>query len=395
MVTQIEVFSLFLAGFFMVDRLIKVGTLLNFFGRTPPPVPQNWPTISMIQPITRGVTNLEENLRSRLRLDYPAILQHIFICDVGDRSAQGICLKLQQEYPSARILILRVEPDQDSIAFKISKLNAALEYAESEVLCFIDDDIAPPADALQQMIPYLLQPGVGATFGLACAASWNQIWSSLMSAFVNTNALMSYIPIAYFTEPFTITGHLFALSRENFEAAGGFKNMDPLNRFDDDHELARRLNAIGLKCVQTPVIYKVFNELFSWREYANQIKRWFVFPRQALFPYLSGKQQVISGALSVGLFIPSLSALLALFFPSPVTVIALVSILVIYLSAYGFCEICYLKQGIPLVRSPLLLVVALVTPLQILWALWVGNNEIIWRGQRLQIQPGGYFKVIE
>lgn len=388
-----EKISFFLILYFLGDRLLKLATVIHFFHRSTPPIPTKYPTISLIQPITSGVANLSKNLHSRFHLDYPADIQHILICDILDTESQSICQEVKDFYPTARIFILKVEADKGIIASKITKMKAAIVIAEGDILCFIDDDIALPSNAMQQMMPYLLQPGVGATFGLACAVSWNTIWSSLMSYFVNSNALISYIPISYFTEPFTITGHLFAITRANLDASGGWENME--SRFDDDHELARRLKAIGLKSVQTPVIYKVSNEFFSFAAYANQIKRWFVMPRQAMVDYLSLKDTLISYSLSCGLFIPSLAAILALIFPSSITIFSLLTILLIYLAVYAICSYFYLPESMPLQRIILLPIVAIVTPIQIFWALLFGNNEITWRGQRLRIEKGGNFQVIE
>lgn len=388
-----EKITIFLALYFLFDRLLKLATVIHFFHRSTPPTPTNYPTISLIQPITNGATNIETNLHSRFHLDYPATIQHILICDILDIESQTICQQFKHSYPSANISILTVEADKGIIASKITKMKAAITIAKSDILCFIDDDIALHPNTMQQMIPYLLQPGVGATFGLACAVSWNTIWSSLMSYFVNSNALISYIPISYFTQPFTITGHLFAITRANFHAAGGWENME--NRFDDDHELARRLKAIELKSVQTPVIYKVSNQFFSFAAYANQIKRWFVMPRQAMVQYLSPKDTLISYTLSCGLFIPSLSAILALIFPSSITLFSLLTILLIYLTVYAICSYFYLPESTPLQTIILLPIVAIITPIQIFWALLFANNDITWRGQRWRTQKGGKFQLIE
>ena len=48
---------------------------------------------------------------------------------------------------------------------------------------------------------------------------------SAISSFVNANALLSYIPLTYLTEPFTITGHCYALRRAIFDAVGGLEDM--------------------------------------------------------------------------------------------------------------------------------------------------------------------------
>lgn len=386
-----EKISEFLACYFTLIRLFKAGTVIHFFQRSEPMMTQEWPAISLIQPITRGAANLEHNLKARLHLDYPAALQHILVCDAANPEIQLLCQGLQTDAPLAKITVLTVEPERGEIASKIVKLNTALAVAEGKVLCFIDDDIAPRSTALKQMIPYLLRPGVGATFGLACAGSWNTIWSSLMSSFVNLNALMSYIPISYLTEPFTITGHIFAVTRQNFEAAGGFQGM--AGRVDDDHELARRLQAIQLKSVQTPVIYDIYNEFFSWQEYENQMKRWFIIPRQTMLPYLSGKQTFISGSLSLDLWIPPLVTLLALLFPSPITWLSWVMVLGGCLG--GFAISCfYLKISRPVWQSLWVPAIAILSPIQILLAL-LGNNEIVWRGQNLRLEKGGVFQVLK
>ncbi len=388
-----ENISIFLALFFSLDRLIKLRTVIHFFNRTAPNPPALWPTISLIQPITRGATNLEGNLHACFNLDYPIQIQHILVCDAADTQSQSICWELQDYHTSLNISVYLVEPDGTAIASKITKMNQGLAHARGEVLGFIDDDIAPKPNAMTQMIPYLLQPGVGAAFGLPCAVRWNTIWSSLMSIFINGNALISYIPLTYLTEPFTITPHIFTISRHNFDDAGGFEGMS--GRIDDDHELARRLAAIRLKSVQTPVIYRVSNELVSFSEYTNQIKRWFAIPRQCMMPYLSLKQKTISSGLSLGLFIPSVVWLLTLIFPSTTTIICLVSILLVHLGVYVFCSSLYLKPLMPMSQIPLVPIAGAIAPLQMLWALLLGDNDIVWREQHLRLETGGKFQLIE
>ena len=388
-----DILSTLLVFIFILDRGLKLGAVLHFFRRPRPQALAAWPTISLIQPITQGAANLEANLESRLTLDYPASLQHIWVCDVADERMQRRCRKVQQRYPSANIEIVLANPDGVNLASKVAKLHAGLLSATAKVLCFIDDDIALKPDALRQMMPYLEQTEVGAAFGLACAVSWGSYWSSLMSVFVNSQALLSYIPLIYLTDPFTITGHFFAIARRDFDAAKGLVGVS--RRIDDDHELARRLQAIGLKAVQTPVIYQVSNEFATFRAYADQLKRWFIFPRQAMAPFLSIYQKTVAGGLSVGLFLTPLLALIALSFPSVTTLLALGLALSVYSAGYIFCNRVYLGQPVALRQLLLVPWVALLTPLQVLWALLVPNTAIVWRGQRLKIERGGSFQILE
>ena len=81
-------------------------------------------------------------------------------------------------------------------------------------------------------------------------------------------------------------------------------------RFDDDHELARRIQRYGLDNVQTPVIYDVDNYLSTLDGYTNQMRRWFIIPRQTMAPFLTPYQQFVSLLGSAGNLIPPLLALL-------------------------------------------------------------------------------------
>jgi ceramide glucosyltransferase len=382
-----------LLALFVLDRLLKLTAVIHFFRfrRTPPRAPQSWPSVTLLQPITRGVSGLPNNLRSRAVLDYPGEIQYLFICDAHDREAQAVCAALLAEFPMLEAEIVLVEAKEDAVASKIEKLLAALPRAAGEVFWFIDDDIALRPLALRIMIPPLFQPGVGTVFGLACYTNWRTIWSSLMSIFVNANALLSYIPATYLTEPFTITGHCFALRREVFQRAGGFDGLE--RRVDDDHELARRVRKIGLRSVQTPMIYDVDNHFNSWHAYTKQMKRWFIFPRQTLAPFLTPWEQVVTFLGSIGQLFPCLLALLFICTLKGSAFRALATSLGCFGAIYALCELCYLKRRTPLRRWPLLPIVALLSPVQILWAL-LSNEEIEWRGQRLRIHVGGEMEVL-
>lgn len=61
---------------FGLDRVLKHLAVWHFFRRPQPEQPSAWPTVTLLQPITRGASNLATSLRTRARLDYPATIQH-------------------------------------------------------------------------------------------------------------------------------------------------------------------------------------------------------------------------------------------------------------------------------------------------------------------------------
>jgi len=388
----LDLFARALTALFALDRLVKLAAAAHFFRREPPPAPAIVPSLTLIQPVTRGAADLRGALAARLALDYSAPVQHLVICDAADGESQAVCRELlaAQRAPWGELVL--VEEPGLQVATKVTKLRAALPLARGEVLCFVDDDVLLRPGSLQVLLRYLLVPDVGAVFGLACYVNWRNLPSSLMSAFVNANALLSYIPISYLTEPFTITGHCFALRRDVFERIGGLEGME--GRIDDDHELARRCRRAGLRLVQTPLVYDVINDLPTLHAYAIQMRRWFVFPKQAMLPLMSGRDRALTLLSSLGNFIPGLLALLALLIGRRAALQGALASLGLFSAAYLWCERRYLGRITPGRSWPLLPLVATLAPFQALWALW-GGDEVVWRGQRLRVQRGGRVEASE
>lgn len=381
-----------LAGGYLIDRLTKLALLAHAFGQPPPAKSGQWPTVSLAQPITRGVCDLRANLLARLQLDYPAEVQHLWACDASDHEALTICRNLIAEHPTSNIHLVTVGEPNGGIATKIIKLQAILPTATGDVIGFVDDDVAPRTDALRRLVPQLDRKGVGAAFGLPCYTNWRTPWSSLMSGFVNANMAGSFIALAYLTNPFRITGHIALFRRDAFTQAGGLNGME--QQIDDDFELARRLQHHGYRAVQAPVVYDISNDLPSLRAYHRQLTRWFVLPGQSMFPSLTPRQRNIA-FLTAGpaLVIPPTLLILALLGRRRSSWSALAVTLGTFGASYAITERRYLHGRMPSRRWPLLPILALLTPAHAL-ATMASRNEVEWRGQRLRITRDGRYEVL-
>ncbi|CAA9579734.1 MAG: hypothetical protein AVDCRST_MAG18-2965 [uncultured Thermomicrobiales bacterium] len=376
-----------LLALFAADRALKLAAVAHFFRRPAPPDNGVWPSVTLVQPITRAAHDHAPILAARRALTYPGAVQHLPVCDRADLASQERCRAIL----GADVAIVLADPDGGVIATKLAKLRAGLPQGRGEIVCFVDDDVTLPPEALQVLVAPLAKPEVGATFGLARYIAWETIPSSLMSLFVNVNALLSYLPLTYLTEPFTITGHCFALRGATLAAVGGFG--EELDRIDDDHELARRVRAHGLRIVQTPLIYDVTNPLDSFAAYRAQLRRWFIFPRQAMLPYLRVKERALVGLGSVGGLPPALLLLLALLTRRRVATSAYLLALALAAAVQVRIERAYLGSATPPRRRALLPFVVTVTPAHVL-ALLFARPIVEWRGQRLHIYRGGKFSVL-
>ncbi|NTU79025.1 MAG: glycosyltransferase [Chloroflexales bacterium] len=380
-----------LALLYGLDRLLKLLAVFTFFRRRPPLAPETWPAVTLICPITRSPNDLRRALAARAQIDYPGPQRCLLICDAADAGAQALCRELMAAHPAWPAELLVVEADAGAVASKVAKQCAALPRSDGDVLCFVDDDVVLRPDALRVLVPYALGPGVGAAFGLACYTAWGTLAESLMSGFVNTSALLSYVPLTFLVEPFTITGHCFAMARERFDAVGGLGGM--AGRLDDDHELARRVRRHGLRNVQTPLIYDVENRLGALADYHNQMRRWMLIPRQTMLPWLDSRERGALMLSSTGALLPPLLALLALAGRRPAALAALSLSVGSFAGAYVLIERGYLQRPMPARRWPLLPLLACATPIHVALAA-LGDETVRWRGQRLRIERGGRFTVV-
>ncbi|MBA3825537.1 MAG: glycosyltransferase [Ktedonobacterales bacterium] len=381
-----------LAAAFALDRALKLVAVERAFHRPAPVPPDEWPTVTLLQPITRGVPDLRANLAARARLAYPAPIQHLFICDAADAPAQAACQDLLVAHPTLNGQIITVTHPGAAIAPKIPKLSAGLPLATGTVLCLLDDDVAPRPDALQRLIPYLSLPAVGVVFGLPNNAGWHTLWSGMLSGFTNANMPLSFIALAALTEPFRITGHMAAYSRVAFVAVGGLAGL--AQSIDDDFELGRRLHAHGYHTIQAPVVYDIVNDLPTARAYHRQLHRWFVLPRHAMLPHLTPRQRFISLAVSgPTLAIPGLVLAVALAHPRRATWAALGTVLGTFAATYALTQHRYLRGHTPWHGWLLLPAFAIATPLHALATLLL-RSEIEWRGQRLRLCRDGTYEVM-
>ena len=106
-----------LALFLVVDRLIKFAAVVHFFRQAPPPTPSppftqpsptalpasEWPSVTMLSPITCGVADLTYVLRCRGQLAYAGSVQHLLICDAADQASLAICHAWAQENSHLKI----------------------------------------------------------------------------------------------------------------------------------------------------------------------------------------------------------------------------------------------------------------------------------------------------
>ncbi len=382
--------ALGLGALYLADRAAKLTLLSRFFSRSAPREPAAWPSVTILEPVTRGSGGLSTNLEARTGLDYPARVRHVLICDADDLASRAKCHRMIAAHPELDICLVLVEGDPGTPAPKLVKLQAGMPHATGDILCLMDDDVAPRPDALRLLVAQLGQPGVGASYGLARSANWDNLWSSLLSSYVNAFTLETFITWEALCGVVRVVGQMSCYWQRPFVAAGGFDGLE--GYLDDDFVLAQRLRGANLRAVQAPVVYDVDDGAATLREYLGKFQRWIVLPRQAMEPFLSRRQRVAAFlATPATILLPSILGGLALTTRRRGPVLALVASLSAFAVAQQVEYACFLGRRMSLRQMLPLAYTALVTPIHAALALLTGD-EVEWRGQRLRVYKDGRFE---
>ncbi|MGE5335365.1 MAG: glycosyltransferase [Nitrososphaerota archaeon] len=385
----------------IADRLMKLGLVSHYFSRRRQLAePASWPSVTILQPITRGVAALRANLDARARLDYPARVQHILLCDASDTDSLAICADAAAAHPELDMRVVRIAASDEAergratvqSATKLVKLQAGLPYAMGDVLCLMDDDVAPRPYGLRRLVTYLMEPDVGASFGLTCYTNFGNLWSSLLSAYVNVYNVEFYVAWTDLCGPVRVVGQMACYWRKPFIAAGGFEGLEGF--IDDDFALGQRLRTGGLRPVQAPVVYDVNDPVESWQGYAKKFKRWIILPRHGMEPFLTRWQRFAAFlAAPATILLPSALGAVALVSRRRIPLFALAATLGTFVATNTVIHRRFLGFSLPWRRWPAVVYAALVTPVHAALMVLAGH-EIEWRGQRMRLTSDGRFKRI-
>ena len=378
-----------LGALLLAERLWKHLLIVRFFRRSEPSAPDATRRISILQPVVSGDPHLEAVLEASLLARTRHRHETLWLLDEGDPRAIELCHALAARHPELQIRVLLVPPPPQSASPKMWKLLAGAKQASGDVLCVLDDDTQLPDDAFEPCLAHLAQPGVGLAFGLPCYASFENLWSGLVSCFVNRNALPTYAPYTALVEPFTINGMFYVLERSTYDSIGGFAGLE--RWATDDFAVAQHVRKHGLRLAQTQLRHVIRTHVEGPRHYLRLLQRWFVFPRETLFRGLRWSELAVVYLLA---FAPAVGPLVFLAGTFVAPSAALFAVFALYLLhdviLFGHMNVAYLGRATPWRWLPVVLLADLLLPFQVLVALG-SPQRVNWRGNVMQIQRGGTF----
>ena len=116
------------------------------------------PSVTIIIAAYNEAAHIEQTVRNKLELNYPAEKLEIIVVSDGSEDSTD---EIVQKFPVDQVRLIRQQPR----AGKTSALNLAVEQAVGEILVFSDANSLYAADALQQLLPNFSDQNVGYVTG--------------------------------------------------------------------------------------------------------------------------------------------------------------------------------------------------------------------------------------
>ena len=238
---------------------------------------------SIIQPILSGDISLEKNLTENLsNLQYA---QFIWLIDKNDTEAHKITDNILTKNTEnlERLKIIEIDTIPAGVNPKVYKMNYAVPFLKKYTIV-LDDDTVIESRKLRQAYITLEEKECLIT-GIPFYQSAGGILSDLVSAFVNSNSLFTYLPMALLEKPKTINGMFYITQTAVLKRLDAFKNIE--NKLCDDYEIAKLYKANNIPLIQSTIPCRVTTEIKDFSHYQRLMKRWMVFTNKFIKQHLS------------------------------------------------------------------------------------------------------------
>jgi ceramide glucosyltransferase len=332
------------------------------------------PPVSVLKPIYGLERNLENNLRSILRQDYPDY-QVVLSVQRLDDPALPLLRRLEREYGRERATVVAVEAEP-VVNGKVQNLQNALSAARHDILVISDSDVFTPADYLTSITAPLRSAGLGYVCTLYKGVDARRWYEQLELLTYNAEFIPSTI-FAYMTGASGLClGASVALRRETLEAVGGLESL--ADYLVEDYELGRRILARGQSMTLLPYFVDLTVDLDSAKSWWRHQIYWDQNTRAAR--PIGFAASVLTRALPFAL----LYAAVRLFDPLGLAVFA-AALAIRLATSTGMAFLFQDRAGL---RALWLLPLRDVAGL-LFWMLALGKRRFVWRGYEFELASGG------
>ena len=229
------------------------------FMSAPRPASTYLPPITVLKPVYGLDKGLEDNLLSLCRQDYPDYQIVIGVQRLDD-PALPLLRRLEREF--AHRITLVVKPSEPVVNGKVQNLVNALAHARHDILIISDSDVRLAPDYLRTIVAPLADPDVGYVCTLYRSVAADRWFEKFELLSLNADFVPSIIFSAVTGAATFCLGASVAFRNSDLKAIGGMADLG--DYLVEDHEMGRRLLALGKRMVLSPHIVEVLADYGSF-----------------------------------------------------------------------------------------------------------------------------------
>ncbi len=336
------------------------------------------PNVTVLQPILGGDEALEACLTANLTAHPHATFY--WLVDEDDPLGRSAAARAMEKSGHLHVSIVVGPPPLDGENPKVAKLARALPLVRTQFVAVLDDDTMLPAGGLRAATAVLKEGGVA--FGLPLYVARANVWSRLVTGFVNGASLLTYPAAAELAASRTLNGMFYVVRTEELRALGSFEAI--LGQLTDDVALARLYLDAGRPVVQTAVVHPIETTVRNGHHYLALMRRWMIFANRYVAENPSGFTVLLIGGSTLA---PALLLFLALATNEPALLFGVFATLAVKTGLNAALRWRYARARTTLVDAVFEVLADLLTPLHLLSAL-IKPRRLAWRGRELRLERG-------
>lgn len=247
--------------------------------RRPRHLPDHTPPVTIYKPLKGVDEDLEENLRSFFRLDYPEY-QLLFGVADSDDPAIGIVEGLRREFPG-RDAQLVIGTPAFGLNPKVENLAAMTRYRKHDVVLISDSNVRVRPEYLRETTAYLAEPGVGLVTNQFVGVGEHQFGAALENLQLN-GFIASGVALASCIGATCVVGKSMLMPQRALDSIGGLASVR--NLLAEDQAVGMKVRKAGYSVRLSHHVIDNVNQSRSFQWFVNRHSRWFKIRRRMAGP---------------------------------------------------------------------------------------------------------------
>jgi ceramide glucosyltransferase len=200
------------------------------------------PLVTIFKPLAGADDELDVNLESFARIDYPAF-EVLFGVASPEDAALPAARRFVARHPEIQARIVVTDPD-NAINPKVAQLISLDSHARGDVVVISDSNVRVAKDYLWSLVHELLQPGVGLATNAFAGTGERSLGAALENLQIGGMITPGIVATAALTKRPLTVGKSMGMWRRDLVRMGGFRRVGEV--LAEDHLLGRLFLEAGL-----------------------------------------------------------------------------------------------------------------------------------------------------